>query len=148
MAHPAPQRDSAAHSERRSAMTSHDFPCFACGFTGPHVVMTPERPPEMPDTVWAEAPRRPPLTLCGACHRMIWEPDTGDGVDVPNLTLIPPGLRALAHQALEARDARGFLILAERHYRYQLAGDNAFYLRRRGLWESVLLAQLYLEQPD
>ena len=62
--------------------------------------------------------------------------------------MIPPGLRALAHEALAARDLPKFLILADRHHRGQLAADNVLYFRRRDMWDEVLLAQLRLEQPD
>ena len=128
--------------------TTRDFACFACGSEGPHRHIPVQRGPGMTDAEWEQHPGPREMVVCGSCQERIWEPDTGDGVNIPNLTLIPPGLRDLAHQALEAREARRFLILAERHYRYQLAEDNAFYLRRRGLWEAVLLAQLRLEQPD
>lgn len=129
-------------------MTPHDFPCFVCGSTGPHVRLALERRPGLTDAEWAQASHVQPLICCGACQAQIWEPDTGDGLADPNLTLIPPALRDLAHQALTARDTRGFLLLADGHHRSQLAADNVLYFRRRGLWEDVLLAQLRLEQPD
>ena len=130
-------------------MTHEDFPCFACGSTGPHSRILATRGTGMTDADWERAAQSAPaLILCGACQHAIWEPDPGDGMTAPNLTMIRPGLRDLAHQALAARNLPRFLILADGHYRTQLLEDNGRYLRRRGMWEDGLLAQLRLEQTD
>ena len=130
-------------------MTPQDFPCFVCGSTGPHVRLPMQRAPGLTDAEWAQqGAEAPPVILCGACQRPIWEPDTGDGLTTPNLTVIPPRLRDLAHQALATRDLVQFVLLADGHYRGLLREANELFLRQRGLWEDVLLAQLRLEQPD
>ena len=129
------------------AETPQEFPCFACGDEGPHVVIPLERSPGMTDEEWA-GHAGPPLIKCRDCHETIWEPDAGDGFDTPNLTMIPPGLRDLAREALEARNLPRFLILAEGHHRDLLAEDNVVYFRQRELWDDVLLAKLRLEQTD
>jgi hypothetical protein len=128
-------------------MTTRDFPCFVCGSTGPHQRTLIPRDPDMTDDEWAQV-SPPALIYCGSCRESIWEPDTGDGVVAPNLTMIRPGLRDLAVKALEARQLSQFLILAERHHRNLLIEDNAVYWHRRGMHEEVLLAQLRLVQPD
>ena len=128
-------------------MIPRDFPCFVCGSEGPHQRTLTPRHPAMTDAEWEQA-NPPALIRCGACGESIWDPDPGDGFDVPNLTMIRPGLRDLAHQALEARNLSRFLILAERHHRQRLMEDNALYLQRRGMQEEVLLAHLRLIQPD
>ena len=67
-----------------------DFPCFACGSTGPHRRSLPQRHPAMTDTEWERRMTSvPTLIHCGACQASIWEPDTGDGLTEPNLTMIP-----------------------------------------------------------
>jgi hypothetical protein len=129
-------------------MTPRDFPCFACGFEGPHRRVQAPRPPTMTDAQWAQASQVPPLVICGACQERIWEPDTGDGLADPDLTMIPPGLRDLAHQALEARDLPQFLILADGHHRGQLVYDNELFFRRLAMWDDVFLAHLRLISPD
>jgi len=129
--------------------TTRDFPCFACGSVGPHQRVHVERDPVMTDAEWAQyGATAPPLIICGACQERIWEPDTGDGAFAPNLTLIRPALRVLAHQALAARDLPRFLLLAEGHHRALLAEDNVLYFRQRELWDDVILAKLHLEQTD
>jgi hypothetical protein len=125
-------------------MMPTDFPCFVCGSEGPHRRIPRQRDPTMSDAAWAPFATAPPLIYCNACHQTIWEPDTGDGLADPNLTMIRPALRDLAHQALEERDAVQFLILAEGHHRHVLMEDNALLLRRLEMWDDVLLAQLRL----
>ena len=88
------------------------------------------------------------LIRCGACEMQIWEPDTGDGFAEPNLTMIRPGLRDLAHQALAERELTQFLILADGHYRGLLLEDNEAWLRQRELWDAAHLAGLRLRQPE
>jgi hypothetical protein len=121
------------------------FPCFLCGFAGPHHVVELTLNPDLPQD---RQRAHPPLIRCGHCQQQIWEPDSGDGVAEPNLTFIRPELRDLAHAALEDRNLSRFLILAEGHHRGLLVEDNTLYFHRRSMWEDVHLAQLRLVQPD
>jgi hypothetical protein len=122
-------------------MTSHDFPCFLCGFEGPHRVVPAERLPHVTDAEWEQQIAPDPmlwmLVLCGACGEFIWEPDTGDGDVAPNLTRISPELRDLAHRTLDARNVTGFLILARREHLAQFVEDNRPILRRLGMWDDA-----------
>jgi hypothetical protein len=125
-------------------MTPTDFPCFLCGYAGPQTRTLLSRDPAMTEAEW-EAYNGPREVIhCGACRMPIWEPDSGDGVAEPNLTMIPPGLRALAHQFLEARDVTAFLCLAGGHCRTQFVEDNAGLLHRLDLWDDAVLAHFAL----
>jgi hypothetical protein len=128
-------------------MTPTDFPCFLCGYAGPHTRTLLSRDPAMTEAEW-EASGGPQVFIhCGACQMETWEPDSGDGVAEPNLTMIPPRLRALAHQFLDERAVSSFLLLAESHYRTQFAEDNAGLLHRLELWDDAVLAHFALRDP-
>jgi hypothetical protein len=93
----------------------------------------------MTDDEWAQLPGPREMVRCGACQEHIWEPDTGDGCDMPNLTMIRPNLRDLAHRALEEREVLQFLMLAEGHHRDRLIADNAMFFHRLELWDDMVL---------
>ena len=130
---------------RTMAETPRDFPC--CGSTGPHVRSLPSRHPAMTDAEWERRMASvEALIRCGACEMQIWEPDTGDGFAEPNLTMIRPGLRDLAHQALAERELtvpdpgrRALSRPPPRGYRA--------WLRQQELWDAAHLAGLRLRQP-
>ena len=115
---------------------SADFPCFVCGFAGPHFVIPLSPNPHLPEI---DGRTYPPVIHCGGCQQHIWEPDTGDGVAEPNLTCIRPNLRDLAHTALEERNPARFLLLADDHFRHLLLAHNRPFLERLDLWNDVVL---------